>query len=72
MDDREWIGPDLDLDDVRSIQHDLAEVYRARTGRIPQGQLWQECPRCRNDDEVACCLNCLCCARHCSCPREES
>jgi len=35
------------------------------------GTVWQECDECSNGREVACCVRCLCCKRHCTCETES-
>lgn len=53
--------------DTAGLQHDLAALSRAVTGKIPHGQLWQPCesPGCQNEPV---CINCLQCQeRHCHC-----
>jgi hypothetical protein len=39
-------------------------VKRERRGPMPNGQLWEPCPRC---DEEPVCLDCGYCERHCRC-----
>jgi len=39
-------------------------MERERKGSIPHGQLWEPCPRCRQEPV---CLNCGLCEQHCIC-----
>lgn len=36
------------------------------------GQIYQECPECHNGRETACCIDCECCAKHCTCEQEKN
>ena len=56
---------DLLTQDTHTIQHTLADRYRATTGQ-PRGQLWQPCELAGCDNEPVC-LNCLMCEEHCHC-----